>query len=71
MSNMRNLIRVLTGRLADAGHLRAGWTRETAADWIWHRTHIDCRRHLVDECGWPPSDAACRIAESLEHDLLR
>lgn len=70
MSNVRNLTRVLTGRMAAAGMLREPWTEAAAADWIWHRTHIDGWSHLVDERGWDASEFAHKIADSLERDLL-
>jgi hypothetical protein len=70
MSSLRNLILGLTHRLAAADLLQPAWTAETAADWIWHRTHVDGWRHLVDERGWDASEFARRVAASLERDLL-
>jgi AcrR family transcriptional regulator len=70
MSSLRNLVLVLTRRLSAERHLRSDWTAESAADWIWHRTHVDGWRHLVGECGWAPSDVVRRLAASLERDLL-
>jgi len=70
MSNLRTLILALTRRLAAAGLLQPTWTVETAADWIWHRTHIDGWYHMVVERGWDPADFADRVARSLESDLL-
>jgi hypothetical protein len=70
MSNLRNLTLALTRRLSVEGHLRSDWSCERAADWIWHRTHIDGWHHLVGECGWKPSEVVRRLAKSLERDLL-
>lgn len=71
MTLLRKLCRALAQRLAAARLLRAGWTAERAADWIWHRTHLDGWRHMVDVCGWDPADYARHVASSLQRDLLR
>ena len=60
----------LAKRLAEAGLLRPEWTAERAADWIWHRTHLDGWRHLVAERGWDAEDYGRRVAASLRRDLL-
>jgi AcrR family transcriptional regulator len=71
MASFRNLVEALARRLAQAGLLQKGWTEAKAADWIWHRTHLDSWRHLVHERGWDPALCARRVAESLERDLLK
>lgn len=71
MALIRGLTADLAGRLADAGMLKRGWTVERAADWIWHRTHLDGWRHLVGERGWKISEYKRRLLASLEHDLLK
>jgi AcrR family transcriptional regulator len=70
MSLLRGHIVALAARLSEAGLLQPGWTVETAADWIWHCTHIDGWHHLVEERGWDPSELARRVAASLERELL-
>jgi len=70
MSLLRNLILVLAARLDEASLLRQPWTAGTAADWIWHRTHVDGWRHLVEERGWDAADFADAVADSLARDLL-
>lgn len=70
MASLRRLTLTLTERLSAAGMLRPEWTTEAAADWIWHRTHLDGWQHLVGERGWDPTDFARRVAASLERDLL-
>ena len=71
MSLLRRLIGVLTKRLAAGRVLKSEWTAERAADWIWHRTHLDGWRHLVGERGWDAAEYGRRVRASLERDLLR
>jgi AcrR family transcriptional regulator len=70
MSLLRRLIGVLTKRLAAGRALKSEWTAERAADWIWHRTHLDGWRHLVGERGWDTAEYGRRVRASLERDLL-
>jgi AcrR family transcriptional regulator len=70
MSLLRRLIGVLTKRLAAGRVLKSEWTAERAADWIWHRTHLDGWRHLVGERGWDAAEYGRRVRASLERDLL-
>jgi len=71
MSLLRRLIGVLTKRLAAGRVLKSEWTAERAADWIWHRTHLDGWRHLVGERGWDAAEYGRQVRASLERDLLR
>jgi AcrR family transcriptional regulator len=71
MTLLRRLSRSLATRLFEGGMLKPEWTVEQAADWIWHRTHLDGWRHLVSERGWDAADYGERVCESLERDLLR
>lgn len=71
MSLLRRLIGALTKRLAAGRALKSEWTAERAADWIWHRTHLDGWRHLVGERGWDAAEYGRRVRASLERDLLR
>lgn len=70
MSLLRRLIGVLTKRLAAGRVLKSEWTAERAADWIWHRTHLDGWRHLVGERGWDAAEYGRHVRASLERDLL-
>jgi AcrR family transcriptional regulator len=71
MGLLRRLILTLTKRLARAGALKPEWTVRNAADWIWHRTHLDGWRHLVGERGWDAAEYGRRVSASLEQDLLK
>lgn len=56
--------------LHSAGLLRAGWTAETAADWLLALTHVDLWQHLVVESGWKPATYVNRIVATLRQTLL-
>jgi AcrR family transcriptional regulator len=71
MALLRRLIVALTRRMAKGGVLKPEWTVERAADWIWHRTHLDGWRHLVRERDWDAAEYGRRICASLERDLLK
>lgn len=71
MALLRRLVTTLAGRLEAAGMLAPGWTIAEAADWIWHRTHLDGWRHLVADRGWDAAEYGRRVRASLERDLLR
>jgi AcrR family transcriptional regulator len=71
MGLLRRLTLALTKRLAAAGRLKPEWTANTAADWIWHRTHLDGWRHLVGERGWDATEFGRRVSASLQRDLLK
>jgi AcrR family transcriptional regulator len=70
MTLLRRLSTALACRLAEAGMLKPEWTVEQAADWIWHRTHLDGWRHLVAERGWDAAEYGRRVVASLQQDLL-
>lgn len=71
MALLRRLALALARRLEENGLLKPEWTAEHAADWIWHRTHLDGWWHLVGERNWNPSEFGQRVAGSLQQDLLR
>ena len=71
MGLLRRLTLTLAKRLAAAGALKPGWTAAKAADWIWHRTHLDGWRHLVGERGWDAAEYGRRVSTSLQRDLLK
>jgi AcrR family transcriptional regulator len=70
MALLRGQILVLASRLEKSGFLRVPWTAATAADWIWHRTHVDGWGHLIGERGWSDRDFMDAVADSLARDLL-
>lgn len=71
MALLRRHSLTLARRLEKAGLLKPEWTPRQAADWIWHRTHLDGWRHLVGERGWSAAEYGRRVSLSLQRDLLR
>jgi AcrR family transcriptional regulator len=71
MALLRRHSLTLAKRLAKSRLLKPEWTTTQAADWIWHRTHLDGWRHLVGERDWTATDYGRRVSESLQRDLVR
>jgi AcrR family transcriptional regulator len=71
MTLLRRHCLTLAKRLAKGGLLKPEWTAKQAADWIWHRTHLDGWRHLVGERGWTAAQYGRRVIESLQRDLVK
>jgi AcrR family transcriptional regulator len=70
MNRLRTGIGQLTAGLKAAKRLKAGWTPEAAADWIFTCTHIDTWQHLVVEAKWTPAQAVERIIGNLRETLI-
>jgi len=70
MEALRSVCRVAVERVADAGRLAEGWTVETAADWVWARSHLETWQHLVVERGWSPEDYEERCVRSILTEIL-
>jgi AcrR family transcriptional regulator len=58
---------LVTAALHRKGKLAPGWTPETAADWVYHMSHIDTWQHLVIERKW----SADKVVELTIQSLLR
>jgi AcrR family transcriptional regulator len=65
MGELRETFRFATGRL----ELAAGWTADTAADWVWARVQPSNWRHLVDERDWTPDDYVDRAVASIRAEI--
>ena len=50
--------------------LADGWTVDTAADWIWARTHLTAYEQLVGERGWAPAEYTERVTRSVLAEVL-
>ena len=61
MDELRRAFRYAARRV----ELRQPWTPETAADWIWSRTHLTVYDQLVVTRGWPSQDFADRTVPSV------
>jgi AcrR family transcriptional regulator len=70
MNRLRGGIGLLTAGLHAAKRLKAGWTPQTAADWIFASTHVDTWQHLVVDAKWTPAEAVERIIGNLRATLI-
>ncbi|MEW6706043.1 MAG: TetR/AcrR family transcriptional regulator [Pseudomonadota bacterium] len=70
LAKLRAGFTLITRAFHAAGVLKAGWTPETAADWILALTHVDLWQHLVVEAGWKPAVHIDRIVATLRETLL-
>jgi AcrR family transcriptional regulator len=70
LDKLRAGFTLMTRAFRAAGVLKAGWTPETAADWILALTHVDLWQHLVVEAGWKPAVHIDRIVGTLRETLL-
>lgn len=70
MEALRGAFRVAVERVAQDGWLAEGWTVETAADWVWARSHLETWQHLVAERGWSPEDYEERSVRSILAEVL-
>jgi hypothetical protein len=52
------------------GRLANGWTVQTAADWVWARSHLEGWQHLVVERGWSPEDYEEQVVRSVLAEVL-
>ena len=66
MDELRRLFRFAARRVA----LRDPWTPETAADWIWSRTHLTVYDQMVSVRGWAPATFAERTVRSVLAELV-
>ena len=47
-----------------------GWTVDTAADWVYARSHVSTWQHLVADRGWPASDYVERTIASIMAEVV-
>lgn len=43
---------------------------QTAADWVWARSHLEGWQHLVVERGWSPEDYEEQVVRSVLAEVL-
>jgi AcrR family transcriptional regulator len=70
MQRLRGGFLALARGLKAEGALRAGWTPEAAAEWMFGLTHVDLWHHLVVECGWKPITFVERVISQLRTSLI-
>lgn len=70
MDDLREAFRIAVARLARDGRLADGFSVETAADWVWARSHLNAWQQLVTERGWPAEGYAERTIASILAELV-
>jgi AcrR family transcriptional regulator len=70
MDDIHEAFRLAAERLASAGRLADGWTVDTAADWIYARSHVSNWQHLVVDRGWPAADYVERTIASIMAEIV-
>ena|SRR5215217_1077402 len=71
MDSLREVFRAALKRVANVGRLAEGWTVETAADWVWSRSHLETWQHLVVERGWSTRNYQERTVRSILAEVLK
>jgi AcrR family transcriptional regulator len=70
MDDIHEAFRLAVARVQEAGRLAPGWTVDTAADWVYARSHVSTWQHLVADRGWPPDDYVERTVTSIMAEVL-
>ena len=70
MDDIHEAFRLAVARVEEAGRLAPGWTVDTAADWVYARSHVSTWQHLVADRGWPPGDYIERTIASIMAEVV-
>ena len=70
MDDIHAAFRLAVARVDEAGRLAPGWTVDTAADWVYARSHISTWQHLVADRGWPAADYVDRTIASITAEII-
>ena len=70
MDDIHEAFRLAVARVEEAGRLAPGWTVDTAADWVYARSHVSTWQHLVADRGWPPGDYVERTIASIMAEVV-
>ena len=70
MDDIHEAFRLAVGRVDEAGRLASGWTVDTAADWVYARSHVSTWQHLVADRGWPAGDYVERTVASIMAEVV-
>jgi AcrR family transcriptional regulator len=65
MDDIHEVFRLALARVDEAGRLAPGWTVDTAADWVYARSHVSVWQHLVADRGWSAADYVERTIGSI------
>ena len=70
MDDIHEAFRLAVARIEEAERLAAGWTVDTAADWVYARSHVSTWQHLVADRGWPAEDYVERTVASIMAEVV-
>ena len=70
MDDLHEAFRLAVARVDEAGRLASGWTVDTAADWVYARSHVTSWQHLVGDRGWPADDYVERTVASILAEVV-
>jgi AcrR family transcriptional regulator len=70
MQDIHEAFRLAVARVDEADRLAPGWTVDTAADWVYARTHVSAWQHLVGDRGWPAADYVERTVASALAEIV-
>jgi AcrR family transcriptional regulator len=70
MDDLHEAFRLAVARVDEAGRLAPAWTVDTAADWVYARSHVSTWQHLVGDRGWPADDYVERTVASILAEVV-
>ena len=70
MDDIHEAFRLAVARVGEAGRLAPGWTIDTAADWVYARSHVSTWQHLVADRGWPAREYVERTIASIMAEVV-
>jgi len=70
MDDIHEVFRLAIARVQQDGRLAPGWTDDTAADWVYARSHVSTWQHLVADRGWPAGDYVERTIASIMAEVV-
>lgn len=70
MDDIHETFRLAVERIEGEGRLAGGWTVDTAADWVYARSHVSTWQHLVVDRGWLPKHYVERTIASIMAEVV-
>ena len=70
MDDIHEVFRLAIARVQQDGRLAPGWTDDTAADWVYARSHVSTWQPLVADRGWPAGDYVERTIASIMAEVV-
>jgi hypothetical protein len=70
MDDVHEAFRLAVERIDGDRRLAVVWTVDTAADWVYARSHVSTWQHLVVDRGWPAADYVERTIASIIAEVV-